>query len=493
MDYLTRPIFPFDVDWSNRPAKSFAFDLRKLAVGFGAEYFATLQEHVVQGYKLDVTLTTAADLQAFDEFFDALTGRLAGFWLPAPFEAVQIVTADDATHFYIRDQNLRWTLGDHPDVYILLQRAGAVRAAKISAVVAASGGRERITLSGALATPATPADVVSRLHYVRLAGDVEDGEFLKEGGCASLRLNVIELPHEYEAFETGEAPIYLYHFSAGVPMDRHWRYTSFAAGIVSNNELFTAYPINHGALKKSGRVEAETLRLSGKYDAAHPLALFVPLPFARPLELEILQGTLADPDAAAVIFTGTVRRVADSGDALTADVDSWANILSRKIPPMLLQKEDNYQIFDDLTGNVPRWFFEITGTVTACDAAARPPTLTVTFNNDTSSQYTNWITADWFAGGWIEAGFGTAFSVRSVLSSTAAGGADPQPLVLELSEPLDVAVGSEVQLIPGYDGSAAQRRTKFRDFDNFGGFIAMPEKNPTLKTQGSLVSQGGKK
>jgi hypothetical protein len=489
MTYLTRPVFEFPVNWADQPSKPFLFDLHKLEIGFGTPFFNALQSHVVIAYDFALYLTSAAQIMEFDAFTDALNGRLAGFWLPAPFLTLKITGSVSATQFDIVDQNLRDTLATHPDVYLWLRRAGlASRPCKIASVALQSADIERVTLTAALATPVTTADSAVRLHYVRLAADIERGRFTKEN-CMKREVRVVELPHEYEAFETGEQPIYLYHFWADVPMDTHWRFTSFAADVISDNVRFTKFPTNHGALKKSMRLADETLDIEARFDTSHPLALFLPIPFSRPLNVEVLKCNYADPDTTELLFTGVVRKVPDSGDRVKAETDSWSSIMARKVPPMLISAEDNYDIFDDVTGEAPRWRYEITCTVAAVDPAALPPTITLDFDFPEAIAHADWITANWFANGFIEAGNGVTFAVRSVLSSTMSGA----QLVLELNEPVNPAIGSKAQLTPGYDGSYAARRDKFDDAENFGGFFAVPESNPSLNAMDSNVSQGGKK
>ena len=485
MTYLTRPVFEFDTDWLARPGKTFRFDLRSLGLGFGAEVFAPLQTHVTQGYELSFTLQGEA-IAEFDAFTAALTGRLNGFWLPVPMEGVQIVTADDASHFYIADQNLRATFADHPDIYLWLVRNGTGRPAKISAVNSASLGRERITLTAGLATPATTVDMVYRLHYVRLASDEEGAEFVAEG-IQRRTLRVVELPTEYEAWETGQRPIFLYHFWCDEPMNWHWRYTSFAADVVSDNQLHTAFALEHGALRRTGRLD-ETLEITAAYDAAHPFALFLPLPLARPLNVTVSECSYADPDTATLLFTGQVRRVEDAGESLKATCDSWTALLARKVPKMMLQKDCNWAVFEPGTCQLERWKLETGGTVVSVDNVSSRPTLTIQLRS-TAIQLPHWLTADWFAGGFIETGLGVNFKVRSVLNSADAGS---DQVELTLNAPLTVDVGATVQLLPGCSGTAA-RCTALDNFANFAGFPAIPERNLSLKALDATTAQGGKK
>ena len=122
MTYLTRPVFEFAIDWSNPANKSFEYNLADVSLGFGEVYFTSLQTKTVQGFRADVYLATVSDIVEFDEFFEALTGRVQGFWLPSPFYACQVTDGEDATHFFIRDQNLRETFADQPDIHLWITR-----------------------------------------------------------------------------------------------------------------------------------------------------------------------------------------------------------------------------------------------------------------------------------------------------------------------------------------------------------------------------------
>jgi hypothetical protein len=487
MIYLTRPVFEFDVDWSDAPAKTFSYDLREMDVGFGAEYFATLQQHIVQGYNLNLTLRNQAEIDALDEFLDDLTGRLQGFWLPVPFEAVQIVTADDATHFYIADQNLRSTFADQPDLYLLFTRAGETRAAKIAAVEVASNGRERVTLTTALATPATTADVVHRLHYVRLAKDDEEGQFLAEG-IQARTLDVVELPHEYEAFETGEQPIWLYKLSCAVPVATSWHYTSFAAGVVSDNQLYSPFPMQHRGIAKSAKLDAEKLTIEAKYDVAHPFAMFLPLPLPKPMSIEVFEVALADVETRRTIFSGKVRLVEDEGERVVAQCDAWTAVLGRKVLGMMFQPGCNYDVFNPRTCKLQRWQFETTAEIVAIDNTALPPRVTLALDHPDSLQFGRWTTRNWFQDGFATGGFGTNFQVRQIVSSRYV----VDELRIELNAPIDLDAGDQLTIVPGCSGTVA-RCKQLGNFDNFGGFHLMPEKNLSLQAMDAIVSQGGKK
>lgn len=486
MNYLTRPVFETEIDWKNPVNKLLSFDLGELALGFGAEFFTSLQSHVVQGWQFTLTLPTLAEIEAFETFFDGLNGRLKGFWLPTPFEAMQWYAAVDGTHFDIVDQNLRDAIAAHPDVHLIIDG----QPCKITAV-ALVGDVERVTVDSILSPQPSALSSIRRLHYVRLAEDVERGTFLKEG-AARIPMRVWELPHEYTAFETGTRPIYLYHFWTATPMDWHWRYTSFAADVVSGNNLFSKFAIAHGALKDSIKLEPRTLDISAKFDATHPFALFLPIPFSRPLFVEVSQVDYGDLETIRKLFTGQVRTVSDSGEKLTARCEDWLTILlRRKSPGYLIGPLCGYDVYDPRTCKVERADFETVATLTAKNNATRPATAVLTLNYAALPQFANWITEDWFKGGFIETGFGLDFEVRTILSSVQT---DDEEITIELNLPLVHAeAGQLVQLVRGCDGKAATCRGVFNNFINAGIFEHVPEQNLSVEALDAITSQGDKK
>jgi hypothetical protein len=100
------------------------------------------------------------------------------------------------------------------------------------------------------------------------------------------------------------------------------------------------------------------------------------------------------------------------------------------------------------------------------------------------------ISANWFAGGWMEFGAGATFGRRGILQNTAlVSGAlsvtvdrNPNPYPNE---------GDAVVLYPGCDQTVATCQTKYNNFLNFGGHPFIPIANPSAITQTTTGS--GKK
>jgi uncharacterized phage protein (TIGR02218 family) len=488
MNYLSRPIFQFTVNWADPVNRSFPYDLREVSLGFGAEYFTGRQTQVAQGAQFMVDLTTDAAIVEFDAFTADRLGPAKSFWLPVPMEALEIVAGVSATQFDITDQNLRDTWADHPDVHLYFTAGGQTpQAAQIAAVADLGGGIERVTLTTALAVPVNSSWSAARLHCVRLADDVERA-WLPREGWQRRSLRVIELPLEYAEPVTASPVIYLYHFWAAAPIDYHWYFTSFASNVLSAGNEYVAAPINHGRLRQSVRFEAESLEIYAGYSADHPLALFLPVPTGRPINVEVFETTFDDPDTVTRLFTGQVRRVPDSGERLTAHCDSFASLLKQRIPPLLAKPDCDYQVYDSRTCKAPQVKFQTSGHITAIDNTAQPPTMTISLRFPNATR----TAASYFAQGWIETGMRLSFEVRTIFNSTWDAGASRLTVVLN-APLLKAVVGQEVQIIPGCDGTAGACLAKFRNYENFPGFIGMPRNNLSLVAIDNKVSAGDKK
>jgi hypothetical protein len=127
-------------------------------------------------------------------------------------------------------------------------------AAAIVAVADNGNGTERVTVN-----VSTLIDETWRawpLHYVRLAGDVEQGTFEAEGVLV-YSLRVVELPTEYFLAETGQRPVYGYHLSCdyGGTASQHWHFTSHPNDITLAGQAYAARRISHSALTRSTRAD----------------------------------------------------------------------------------------------------------------------------------------------------------------------------------------------------------------------------------------------
>jgi uncharacterized phage protein (TIGR02218 family) len=489
MNYLTRPVFLFAPNWADAVSRDLNYDLRVDLIGFGAEFFTPTATYSANAWDFALFFETPDELIAFEEFTDALTGRVNGFWLPCPLQAAVITAGVDTSHFKIVTEGLADTWNSRPDQHLFFTFADGTQAAgKINGVVDNGDGTETVTLTAALAAAPDATTIVQRLHFVRFVSDEESFTFNAEG-IASIKLTVVELPLEYTAAATGLQPIHLYHLWAKAPVGVDWYFTSFAAGVVSNGKLHSPFPMSHGAIKQTVDGQSQTVSIEAQPDPAHPFALLAGTPPGRALWIEISLCYFADPDTATQLFSGFVTNVSDDGGKLTAKCESRLAWLRTKTPRFLLGTTCNWNLYDVNTCRVARAHFETT--VTIVSLAGSPPVVAASF--DFGFDLARWQRDDWFTGGIFEVGLGVQYEVRSIIASSW----DGAHLQLVLNQALKHAgAGAKAQITAGCDHTANGAngcKLKFNNFQHFSGFEAIPQRNLSLMAIESTSSQGGKK
>jgi uncharacterized phage protein (TIGR02218 family) len=479
--YLSRPVWEWPIDWSSQPKGRFSYDLREIALGYGPESYYSPQDHIVNGYRFDIVLDTDADIAAMDTFFDALVGRLVGFWLPTPDVAFEIVAGVAADKCDIVAAGLPDGLTTYPEFHVWLTRDGYTsQAAKLSAASTNPDGTERITFSAALAEAPNQHWKAVRLQYVRLADDREDGKFDAEGRL-SRKIAVVELPSEYASLETGETLVYLYHFSVEAGAETlHWHWTSFHEETESGGSTYTPRAITHTGFIRSLRAEAERVTLEGKYEADSPLASLVGRAFMRPLQVTIYSATLANIEDRTTLFTGSIMNCDVQGLKIAAEASSVLDIYDQQICAHMLQPRCNYQLYKAGTCKLDENDFSVAADVE--EVAEREVTV--------SGAELESLDEDWFTGGWIRSGSGATYEERGILASS--GETAGEITLVLMTAPVHIHAGNAVTLLPGCDGTESDCTSKFDNFANWGGFRYSP-KNLTFKAVKLDAQAGGKK
>ena len=491
MSYLSRPVYATPINWSDPVQRTWSYDQRELTLGGAAVVFQPTETNVVQGWSFGVEVTTAAVCRSEDDFFDALSGRLKGFWLPTPMEAMQIVSADAGGAFMdIVDQGLAETWNAGVDTHLMVSTATGSAMGSITGVQDLGNGKERVTFLSAL-TPALliPTALVNRLHYVRLVEDAINIEVLAEG-WQRRSVKVVELPWEYQAAETGLKPVYLYHFWMDAPLATHWRYASFPTAITSGGLVWESEAITHGKRKQSTQGINDTLDISMRLGSDTPLGYFLPIPPSATMRVEVLACDYASLNATSTLFTGQVMAIQQQQDRVVARCGDLSQRWSRKLPCFYMQGDCNYQLYEPNTCQVNRANYGAAGVIVAMDMTALPPTMRVQLPQPTNDV----ITADYFAGGMLEAGLGTNYELRTLMSSTLYM-MTTDTLVLTLAVPVyHLAVGDWVALWAGCDGTIGTCAAKFNNTANFGGFPTIPLFNLSIaESASSGGGTGGKK
>ncbi|MCP5525017.1 MAG: phage BR0599 family protein [Verrucomicrobiales bacterium] len=473
--YRERPVFGWPIDWATLPQSKLEYDLREVAIGFGTHAFYGEQDAVIRGWRFVCWLDDGAAIQEFEDFFDGLNGRLIGFWLPTPEAAFRIVAGVDATRFKIEACGLATWWEDHPCAYLWLTKDGQdPQGAKITGVTANGDGTETVTVEESVSVDATWH--ARWLAYVRLADDIEQGEFRGEGRLKAT-VQVIELPAEYAEIETGSKPVFLYHFftKAGEQVDWYW--TSFAWDLEDIDGIdWLAKRITHGSLVRSTR---GINQLTLESDREEPLSLLVPPVLAQALFVEVREASYDSLSAQTVIFSGRVMGASCEGRRLTLKCSTLMDTGTR-CPTFLLSRRCNHRLYESNTCRVSQAAFQKACTVAAINGRL----VTVTFPEAYG------LAANWFANGWIETGTGHQLDRKTILTSTVESS---QQVTLTLTHPLSWAALDDAALVvPGCDGTESQCATKFSNFINYGGH-RFALRNLSLRAVEVPAISGGKK
>lgn len=466
-----RPVSPALPAWSSSPSRSLTYDLREIALGFGAPVDAPTQVAVTHGWEITVDATTATEIDRWDAFAVARQGRRQGFWFPEPVALGSVASVDSSTQFTLTASAR--TLAGQPIAAVAF--ADASGEPTIRARVASLSGQQ-ITLTAAPGTaPAVGAEVFI-LRYVRLAADEERAVYQAES-WQRRTWRVIELPTEYAAVESGAQPVWLYEVTLQSPTPVVWRFTSSASAITSSSQVFTPRAATHSGLRRTQRLDRDEVTLEFALEDALPAALFLPCPPSARVLVKIWEIAYAAPDTRTLVFTGYLRQPELVGPQARVSISGLSDELDRKAPAYLLQPRCNYSLFDGNCGlSAGAW--EKAGTITALAGEQ----VTVSAATVPSAAY--------LVQGRLVSGDGLDYEVRTIRAATAAVGGG---WLLTLNRALARAsVSGAVTLRPGCDGGWDTCRTTFANGNRFGGTPHLPTRNPTVPMRG-LNAGGGKK
>lgn len=469
MIYLSRPVWTFNLDASRQPLQEWAYDLREVQLGFGAPDFGPLQRSLVRGWTIAVWLDSPAAIAALEAFLDSTQGRAAGFWLPAQQVLSTIATGASTTQFDVRGIGLADTWSDDASTHLLVTAPDGTQTPVAITAAAAVGAADRLTVSPALPGIPDRGWSIHRLLYVRLTDDTEAAEVVAEGRQRR-SIRVVELPEEYSAAVTSQAPVFLYRFFQVIEgVEQSWRYTSFAQPITSGGETFAALNLTHGSILRSTRADRQEVSVDAMLRANAPWSLSLPYPASWPLWVEILQADFADPDTTTVLFTGRESgSMRFEGRRVKMRFSSWLDSLDARVPHMLFGPRCPFALFDARTCGVDPAPFEVTATI---DSIA---SMRVILSALSATPIENQ-----FAGGILLVGAGADREVRTIMTSSAL---DPDSrMLVTLSAPLRRAAALDsVTLRPGCSKTFDDCVTRYAN-NRFGGTPFVPRTNLTVK------------
>lgn len=484
--------FPFVPNW-DRVTDQFMLRIRRETVGFRRQRTPTFYPQVVaQANEAGFLLTSSVDIGRWLRF---LRDHAAGtaFWMPAWSAALRL-TADVAPSD--RSLAVADTTGLAAGDFVGLMGAGNSVGRQIVSV----DSLNRITVNVSFGTR-FPAATTSATPLLLVRMDRADATVeWSHTALATVRISVRELPTEYDLFDDGglnpamgslpaRAVLFTVTSSIGeLPIASHW--TNYESDLTWAGQVYTSADFAHGELVQSLDLERTGVDLTSRLFSGNPLVPLVNLTAEGPVKLIIQWATVTDRSVtdAVTVFTGEAIQATLRGLEITARFAPGGMRLDGQVPRQLRGPTCSATLFHDGCGLLPadwRWQAAVAGPV----VSDWPFQLTVV--GLAGPQARARAGADWFVGGWIEWGTGSALQRRPVVASAVPVG---DSCVLTLGAWFEglPAPGDPIALYPGCDQQRVTCQIKFYNYLNFRGHPFIPAGNPTLVKRSDSGS-GGKK
>lgn len=268
----------------------------------------------------------------------------------------------------------------------------------------------------------------------------------------------------YDAIETSTAngrPFFLYQFSQGASV---WRFTSRANDWVSQNDagdeiLWTASAIAHGDVVQSAEIERAQLDVSFPLSDAFARRYLGPQGHAI-TTLTLFRGHEQVPDEVVAHWKGRVIGAEVEGQRITLTCESIFSTLRRTGVRAKYQRICRHALYGSRCG---------------LDIAAHlvPANVTVMTGRDLTVPEAAGQPDGWYRAGVLRFGSAHGFIVEHAGDTLRLSA--PMP---DLATALADAVPVAVEIAAGCDLRMATCRAKFENLASFGGFPAIPGRNP---------------
>lgn len=266
------------------------------------------------------------------------------------------------------------------------------------------------------------------------------------GSVATAQVGFTQVPWEIEGVD-GETPqqparIYLYQVTYDVPSPVVWRFTNCWRPLTRTGDgAYTPAPIEHESIDSGLDLANEKLTLNSFLFAGNPLDLFNPNVLEGRMWLRIheVTGDPLDPDAATLVWFGSIAAAPQSGRRYTAECQWLGGIVDREIPNVRVGPLCNTHFLSGPCGHLKSdW--------------AKAGTLSASAGNVIVIATADAAAANTYAPGKLELGAGLTFESRFVTASAPVVGGQQ----LTLDRPLrQAAAGQAVTYYRTCDRSVA--------------------------------------
>lgn len=218
----------------------------------------------------------------------------------------------------------------------------------------------------------------------------------------------------------------------------------------------------------------------------NPLVRVVQRVLDVPLQIEILRGNPANPNAAAVVYSGEVLDADNEGRRLSASTAVLGGLLDVKVPNFFFGPVCNYQFCGpgcNTSGSMDPADWTFAGTIVS--QVGGDLTIDVTSNPPAAA-----LVDDYFAKAWIKSGAGDNYELRQIVRSVDLGGGQQK---FKLKRPLrTVVVGAVTTFRPYCSGTRAECEVKFDNYINMGAHPHIGNRNLSVPSR-EVSTPTGKK
>lgn len=505
-DEVTPPVFPFRIDWAERPRPGLPRvnvdrEKRGPARTSATTFYPQLSERPQEG---SVTLTDRGQVARFLRWWMDRHGSAESHFVTTLSGVTALASDAEAASSTLAVANSA-TLGEGD----LLELASHDAAAVIR-IAGISGNTLTLAVPLARTWPASR----TRVALVMLARHAKAEVDLRftAPGIADLRTTWIEVPAEVDPDEDSETrgetlgalPVtaYLYRitedYGGGVSVVT--RATSFERDITAGGHTWTSRPgLDHGEIRRTLKLDRDETTLKGRWWPGCPFEQFLPGRLSALVRVAIFE---SEADASGngseplQIFGGEVTKCPFEGPNFNASVAGMYSLFDRPALAYRVQKTCNATVFTPFCGlPIAAWTF------TAETASVSGASLTLDTFTREDGLPSGFGSANWFALGYVERTVGGQPQRYLILTSTALA-SGTITLTLDRAASPAPAVDDVWTVIPGCDGRAVTCKAyhatdnaagKFNHFANFKGFDELPDKDPAFQPLKKSESAAGKK
>jgi len=252
-------------------------------------------------------------------------------------------------------------------------------------------------------------------------------------------------------------------------------------------EMFSSAQIEHGDIVDGSLYESSKTQIrTGIWDD-NPLLRAIAGTLWERIGCVVYECDPADPfGTKRVVFRGQVRGIQRRSGSLSASVESFGALMSRKVPRTLMQPRDNFALFEDGNDLDPAdWTFEADATAQSGEVITLA---SLTWPGGTLPT----IAAEYFALGYAIRP-SPNYARIPIVSSTAESGGGLTVTLAYAPSPAITSTETGWEIIPGYDGVFDTAEDKFSNGDHFGGFPRVPIATPNLVAVKRNTGNSGKK